>query len=403
MAGAKLIGTNYPGIYRRGDKYVVIYRDETGTQRKETRSTLNEARRLKRAREVARDHGELPSNSTVTLHAYAREWIARYQGGPRGFREETRREYRATLETYVVGYFDERLRLVDVGPLHVAQWIGWLCDPGKQGGRRLADKTVRNIVGVLRACLSTARQEGMIRHNPAEGAQLPHRPTIEDDEHDDARAMSREQLATLLALVHPRHRLLFRTLAATGLRISEAIALEWRHVDLDGDRPHVKVRQRIRGGKVGAPKSRHSRRDVPLPRGLVDDLRAQRATTRWPGPNAPVFPSTTGTPQNKDGLRWRVLRPAAGEADLSWAGLHTFRHTFASLHIDRGTNVVQLSKLLGHHSPAFTLDTYAHLLDGNVGEALDLDAELPGGNTGATFGPVSPGSAGLEELPNVAR
>ena len=48
----------------------------------------------------------------------------------------------------------------------------------------------------------------------------------------------------------------------------------------------------------------------------------------------------------------------------------------ASLHIDRGTNVVQLSRLLGHHSPAFTLSRYAHLLNGHVGAPLDLDAEL---------------------------
>jgi integrase len=94
----------------------------------------------------------------------------------------------------------------------------------------------------------------------------------------------------------------------------------------------------------------------------------------------------------------RVLKPAAEEADVAWAGLHTFRHTFASLHIDRGTNVVILSKLIGHHSPAFTLSVYAHLLDGDVGEALDLDAELSqgaGGNTGAILGPVALGSLGL--------
>ena len=70
------------------------------------------------------------------------------------------------------------------------------------------------------------------------------------------------------------------------------------------------------------------------------------------------------------------MKPAAEEADVAWAGLHTLRHTFASLHIDRGTNVVQLSKLLGHHSPAFTLTVYADLLNDDVGEALDLDAEL---------------------------
>ena len=66
-------------------------------------------------------------------------------------------------------------------------------------------------------------------------------------------------------------------------------------------------------------------------------------------------------------VRRRALQPAVEEADAAWAGFHTFRHTFASMHIVRGTNVVQLSRLLGHHSQAFTLPVYAHLIDGNVG------------------------------------
>lgn len=39
------------------------------------------------------------------------------------------------------------------------------------------------------------------------------------------------------------------------------------------------------------------------------------------------------------------------QAGAPWAGFHTFRHTFASLHLKRGTNLLQLSRALGHHSP----------------------------------------------------
>jgi hypothetical protein len=39
--------------------------------------------------------------------------------------------------------------------------------------------------------------------------------------------------------------------------------------------------------------------------------------------------------------------------------------------------VVQLSRALGHHSAAFTLDVYAHLLDGEEAPALELVAVLP--------------------------
>ena len=42
----------------------------------------------------------------------------------------------------------------------------------------------------------------------------------------------------------------------------------------------------------------------------------------------------------------------------------------------RGKNAKQVQRWLGHHAASFTLDTYAHLLDDGVGEALDLDTEL---------------------------
>ncbi len=68
--------------------------------------------------------------------------------------------------------------------------------------------------------------------------------------------------------------------------------------------------------------------------------------------------------------------PAAEEAGAEWAAFHTLRHTFASLHIARGTNIVQLSRMLGHHSPDFTLRVYAHLIPGDKVAALDLEQEL---------------------------
>ena len=72
----------------------------------------------------------------------------------------------------------------------------------------------------------------------------------------------------------------------------------------------------------------------------------------------------------------RRFKPAAEEAGCGWAGYHELRHTFASLHFARGTNIVRVSRLLGHHSPAFTLDTYAHLIPGDEVPPLDLDAEI---------------------------
>ena len=58
-------------------------------------------------------------------------------------------------------------------------------------------------------------------------------------------------------------------------------------------------------------------------------------------------------------------------------GFHTLRHTCASMLIESGLSPLRLQRWMGHHSPAFTLETYGHLIDGDLGPALDLRKELP--------------------------
>ena len=94
-----------------------------------------------------------------------------------------------------------------------------------------------------------------------------------------------------------------------------------------------------------------------------------------------VFASEAGTPLGHSNTSRRVLRPAAGGGRrCRWAGFHTFRHTCASLLFERGANAVQVQRWLGHHSAAFTLATYVHLLSESAGEPLSLSDELPGAN-----------------------
>jgi integrase len=70
-------------------------------------------------------------------------------------------------------------------------------------------------------------------------------------EDDEAKAMSRDELAEMLALVPAQWHLFFWFLAATGVRISEAIALQWRHLEIHAPIPHVKVRRAPVKGRMG--------------------------------------------------------------------------------------------------------------------------------------------------------
>ena len=407
---AKLEKTRTPGIYKRGSRYVFIYR--VGKKQKwESARTLEGARRAKAERTTDIERGEFEPRSKATLREYAMEWVERYQGrGRRGFRENTRAEYRRVLNQYVLAYFPERTRMTDISPRQIAAFVGWLCDAQAQGRRAaedrrrakaakrgvpegslpltekgpdgkpmaiapvaLSDSTVRNVLAPLRACLATAVREGLIRSNPAREVNLPHRPTAEDSE-DEVRAMSRGELENLLALLPEDWRLFFRFLGSTGLRVSEAIALQWRHLDLDGLSPHVKVRRGLVRGRMEPPKSRHGRRDVPLDHGLAHALTEQRRTSDWPGDDALVFAAGNGSPLMPGNVRRRVLKPAAELAGVPWVGFHAFRHTCASLLFKEGRNAVQVQRWLGHHSAAFTLSTYVHLLDGEIGEPLSVES-----------------------------
>src|SRR5689334_22222615 len=105
MMAAKLVKTKTPGIFKRGGRYVFSYR-VAGVQKWESCRTLEEARLAKSARMTDIERGEFDGRSRITLRDYAREWIDRYQGrGRRGFRENTRDEYRRVLDQHVLAYF----------------------------------------------------------------------------------------------------------------------------------------------------------------------------------------------------------------------------------------------------------------------------------------------------------
>lgn len=77
------------------------------------------------------------------------------------------------------------------------------------------------------------------------------------------------------------------------------------------------------------------------------------------------------------------MKPAAKRAGVPWATLHTFRHTCATMLFRHGLNAKQVQAWLGHHSPAFTLSTYVHLLADDLPDPAFLD-DLTRGNRWAT-------------------
>src|SRR3954454_6046737 len=100
-AAAKLERTRHPGIYKRGSRYVVVWRHR-GKQHKSFHRTLAEAREAK----GQRDSGQRKQPTRQAFDEYALEWIDGYQGRTsRGFTEHARADYRRALEQHAIPFF----------------------------------------------------------------------------------------------------------------------------------------------------------------------------------------------------------------------------------------------------------------------------------------------------------
>jgi integrase len=359
--------TSWPGVYRRGSRYVVVYRAD-GRQRMEAVATLALARELKLRRAAV--EGRAAARPDAAL---VRDWVVRSLRGQRHdtVSERTRAEYRRLLATFALRYFDERVRLRDLDRRTLGAFVTWLTRHSGPDGL-LCDRSIRNALTPLRGCLRAAHAEGLVDSDLCEQLVLPRRRGGKPHQFVERRFLTRDELARLLTEIPIAWRPFFDLLAVTGLRISEAIAL--RVMDLDAQLPAVRVRRAIVDGQLTIPKSRYGLRTVPIPPRLAAEL-SHLAAMRQGGEDL-LFRGPQGGPVRPNNLRQRVLVPAAERAGVPWARFHTLRHTCASLLAEAGAGPIRLQRWMGHHSAGFTLDTYGHLIDGDLGPGLDLSVEL---------------------------
>jgi len=359
--------TGTPGVYRRGNSYVVVFRDRSGKQRKRAARTLAEARKLKASLTTDVARGEYRTVSNVTFADYWQQWIDSYSGRTaRGFRENTRAEYRRDLEREAAPYFG-RMRLAEIEPQHIKRWLSSLA------ARGLAQATVRSTFAPVRAMLADAAEEGTIRHNPAAGVRIPStarateqkRKSLTDDEVDRLRA----------ALTSEADRLLVDFLLVTGLRISEAIALDL--ADLDFGRCRVKVSKRFYRG-FDVPKSSFGRREVPITPDLTRRIWAMWKDRPYATEADPLFVSPQGVRLDYANAYNRILKPAMRKAGITWGGAHRLRHTTATHLIRNGASANQAQLWLGHHDPGFTARTYVHLDGSDLPDPAIFDSYFEG-------------------------
>jgi integrase len=366
-------------IRKRRGKWVVDYRDGAGIRHWKTCETRREAEDfLDQERPRTRQWHQARVDSNVTIMEYASRWLAQIKPS---VKPRTVAGYKKIIDDHVLPTLGD----AKVIQLHRAQVKDFLAFKLSQG---LARNTVRNIHAAVRAMLHAAIDDGILLSNPAErlGRQL-RLLTSKATRQEEIKAMTKDQRRRFLEVAAgtmPNFYPMFFTLAGTGMRLGEVLALQWGDVDVQNR--ESRVARAFSQGKLETPKSGHGR-TVDLSQALADTLerlelerKAETLRRGWREIPPWVFCSEAGTPYDERNVRramYRVLKKAELPGHFS---PHCLRHTYASLLLQQGESPAYVQRQLGHASIQLTVDTYGKWLPMGNKAAVDRLDDVPSGS-----------------------
>lgn len=331
---------------------------------------------------------EAPSE-VPTFHEFASQWL---DGRRPELRPRTVADYEWALSYHLLPFLaDHRIDQITVA--EVDRYKAVKLREGKLGASQI-NKTLKLLAQIFDMAIE---YELVDRANPARGrrrrvkATKPQRTWVEI-----------EQLMALIEASSLTMRPLVATLAGSGLRVGEALALDWRDVNLAAGTLIVGTAKTDAG----------TGREVDLPGGLIEALSEWKARkSRASAPGDPIFVTRTGTRQTVTNVDHRLkttIRKA--NAQLVELGIdpigervspHSLRRTYASIRAALRDDPVYIAEQLGHEDPGFTFRVYQRAakrrdrLSGDYLEAYDRALDWAAMGSGAAFGPdaLEPSSA----------
>lgn len=246
--------------------------------------------------------------------------------------------YRHTLRAYVLPAFGKRkvaaITREDIQTFLTAQ------------ARKYSESSLRSMRVALSLTLGWANDCGWISKNPCTRIKLPKRT---GGRKVTRTVLTPEQVRAIAEKLEEPYTTLVLFLAASGLRIGEAVALRWS--DFNGNVVHVQ--RRILDGELDTVKSRTSERALPIEPALLERMK-QLGEAEW------VFRSRAGTPVNPGNALRRYVQPVAKELGIVLGGWHDFRHTLTTTMRRAGVHPKVISGILGHARVSLAMDTYDH-------------------------------------------
>lgn len=358
-------------IIKRGkDTFLVrvyIGRDSQGRRHyfsETVKGSLKDAKKRLTEKIGEKDAGKLIKASRITLNEYLDNWL---ESAVRNrVRPNSLHHYKMRMKFQVrphLGHY----RLEAITPMHVQNLITKLNQQG------IASTTIKKVHAILSSAFKQAVKWRILQSNPAEGVEVAREAKNESKKH--MRTLTPEQAAKFLtSLSGDRYHALFLLAIMGGFRLEEYLGLRWR--DINFGHGVVTVRTvliwKASGGGwyFGEPKTRRSKRNVPLPQSVMDALLEHKRTQdEWKlkagggyNDHGLVFATKSGLPIDQRNLRYSFHRRMEAAGLPSDVRLYDLRHSCASLLLAANVHPKVVSERLGHSSINITLDVYSHVL-----------------------------------------
>lgn len=316
----------------------------------------NETSALKAAQALRIDanqqapHAESGPRSVAELIAHYRlKELAGESKGRKAF--STRAAYECYLNRWILPRWGD-LRIDQVKSVAVEEWLDSI---------KRAKGTRAKIRNIMSAIFHHAMRYEWVDRNPIKLVrQSAKREKVPE-------VLELFELQLLLGKLFVRERTLALLDAATGLRVSELLALRWSDVDFEN--LELNVTRSIWHQVVGNCKTEASAKPVPMDSYMAEDLLRWRRQSDYASDDDFVFASETmkgKQPYWPDNLMKRHIKPVARANGINKnIGWHTFRHSFGTLLKANGEDVKTVQELLRHANSRITLDVYTQALSTN--------------------------------------
>lgn len=264
---------------------------------------------------------------------------------------------------HIVPYFKNK-KLTAIKPSDISLWQNKLLNEFN-----LKPKRVKDIRTVLSVIFEDALHDEIILFNPARRAsKLPTQapPQIVP--------FSLYEIKLILESADEQFKNFFAVAFFTGARTGEIIGLKWEDIDFKKD--SISIKRTVGKGLISTPKTQESNRTIEMLTVLKPYLKEQFKRTGKE--DSFIFLNRNNTHYyDSNKIRDYSWKKTLERADIKYRTLYNTRHSFASLMISRGEDILWVSHMLGHTNTEMTLRKYAkYIKDNTKKRATFLDNEL---------------------------